>query len=239
MRSFSSFLFILTVCISTFITSCKGPEGPVGATGAKGDAGTSGPTGAKGDKGDTGSANVKYTEWFAPEWDDFFRSEDNLYMLLNTTKTSQAILTEEVIDKSAIHIYIRYNERIYNNANGGFELIQRVTGNSSIWGYTKVPDRITNTQNDFNQILAAYDNVGKNYFKPRIQINTNFYDLGIQREIAIEEYKTKTAIQIRELSKDIAQFRIVVIPGAVLSGRQKAVNFDNYEEVKNVFGLTD
>ena len=132
MRSFSSFLFILTVCISTFITSCKGPEGPVGATGAKGDAGTPGPTGAKGDKGDTGSANVKYTEWFAPEWDDFFRSEDNLYMLLNTTKTSQAILTEEVIDKSAIHIYIRYNERIYNNANGGFELIQRVTGDSSI-----------------------------------------------------------------------------------------------------------
>jgi len=63
--------------------------------------------------------------------------------------------------------------------------------------------------------------------------------LGIQREIAIEEYKTKTAIQIRELSKDIAQFRIVVIPGTVLSGRQKAVNFDNYEEVKNVFGLTD
>jgi hypothetical protein len=134
MRHFSTFFFMLVACTATIIASCEGPEGPAGATGVKGDTGAPGAAGVKGDKGETGTANVIYTNWFTPEWSELYRSPDNLYILLNVTNTSHSILTEEAIDKSAIYVYIRYNDRVWNNQDGEYQLQQRVATGSGQWG---------------------------------------------------------------------------------------------------------
>ena len=75
-------LFLLLLSASITLYSCEGPEGPVGPQGPIGQTGPVGPQGTpgedgndgqvgdKGDKGDTGTANVIYSDWFFPNWND-------------------------------------------------------------------------------------------------------------------------------------------------------------------------
>lgn len=80
-----------------------GPRGETGATGPRGATGATGPrgaTGAKGDKGDPGTANVMYSDWFAPVWS---RDEPDFKQLRLTEPT----LTTDFLSKGVVLVYYR------------------------------------------------------------------------------------------------------------------------------------
>lgn len=66
-------LFI-TICTSLLIVGlfdgCKGPQGDTGPQGATGATGTPGAPGATGAQGPAGTANVVYSAWITPQWND-------------------------------------------------------------------------------------------------------------------------------------------------------------------------
>jgi len=234
MKKISLLALFFAVSLSAFIVSCEGPEGPQGPAGA---AGAKGDTGAKGDKGDQGTANVKYTDWFLPAaWGEISRAPDNVFFL--DADTRQAILTEEAINKSAVYVYTRYNELVQEGQE--YKLQQRITIFNSVTGWTKLPGRNTSVQKDFHKVMTSTQGIGVNYFSPTIYLDfPAVLNTTSGKYEFITEYQKKTDAELIALAKDMVSFRIVVIPGAVLSARQKTVDFSNYEEVKEEFGLTD
>jgi len=243
MKTLFSPLSVFYLGLALAIFSCEGPEGPQGPTGtagAKGDIGATGTAGAKGDKGDTGSANVVYTDWFHPTWANYYRAPDNSMAQLFNPATAQAILTEEAFNKSAIHVYIKFKTIEYVPQDQEYRLVDRITNANNTWSWSKIPGRTTNNPIDFfNNIYTSIGEIGVNFFNPYVEIRTYVYDAATQKNVPVSEYAGKTAADFREIAKDLLQYRIVVIPGAILSGRQKAVDFSNYEEVKAAFGLVD
>ncbi|HYH55046.1 MAG TPA: hypothetical protein VD772_00455, partial [Anseongella sp.] len=82
-----------------------GPRGETGATGPRGATGATGPrgeTGPQGPKGDPGTANVKYSDWFAPTWD---QDDEPDFKLLRVTERE---LTMDFKAKGVVLVYYRY-----------------------------------------------------------------------------------------------------------------------------------
>jgi hypothetical protein len=95
---------ILPLLLTTFlITSCG--EGEVGPTGQPGPQGA---TGAKGDKGDPGAANVITSEWLE------YNFEYDISALRYETIIPAPELTQEILDKGVIKMYLHVSNAIYD-----------------------------------------------------------------------------------------------------------------------------
>jgi hypothetical protein len=92
---------IIVLSVSLFFTACskEGPAGPAGTAGSAGPAGPAGPTGS------TGSANVIYSAWFNPAtWvaENNFGDMERTYTMTSTT------VTQNIIDRGIIMVYMRF-----------------------------------------------------------------------------------------------------------------------------------
>ncbi len=220
------------------IFSCKGPEGAQGPKGDTGLQGSAGAQGQAGPKGDAGTANVIYTDWFSPNW-SITRPTSNDFIYLNVprTETARPILTDDAINKSAVYVYTKFKVLDYNSQDSEYRLIERISNQTNITGNAKIPGRTTNNYEDFHPVFCGYNPIGSNFFEPWGQLYN--YDNTTQKYFVPQEYLTKTAAEIRTLATDVVKYRIVVIPGTVLSARVKSIDYSNYEEVKAAFGIKD
>lgn len=85
-------------------TACS--EGPEGEPGPPGNTGLQGEQGAPGPAGAPGTANVFYSDWIEPEWEEYDSTYSIWYQL-------DSNMTEDIVERGVIHIYYR------NNAVGG------------------------------------------------------------------------------------------------------------------------
>jgi hypothetical protein len=170
MKTTTKFLYVATV-LALFISlyACKGLAGDVGPTGATGATGATGPAGA------SGSSGAIYSDWITPTF-----SSTTFSATITAPK-----LTQEILDRGAIHVYIKGTSLIFPLPYTDIDSLGRVP---------------------FHLDFAA--GVG------RIVIFTTAPISGIP-------------------------FRYVLIPGSTPSGRQAAVDFNNYEAVKKEFDLPD
>lgn len=228
-------LSLLTSLI--WISACKGPQGDVGPAGTIGTQGTTGTTGVA---GPAGNANVVYTAWKTPTWENFGRSPDNRRAFLNISEAGKAnaAFTADAINKGVIYTYIKIKALNYDNVNGEYALVERITPQGA-YTYAKIPGRQTNTYEDFMATYVGYDpNMAVNYFYPFLQVITERYDLTQQKYVPLEEATGKPAAYFRDLVKDLPQFRHVIVNGST-AGRMAAVNFKDYAAVKKAFNLPD
>jgi hypothetical protein len=89
--TYATFVLFLGLAIS----SCEGPEGPAGAAGANGTNGTNGTDGTD------GNANVIYSDWIIPTWEQFSEFSVNMQKAdLDVTD-----LTQDVLDNGVVLVY--------------------------------------------------------------------------------------------------------------------------------------
>ncbi|MBC7891385.1 MAG: hypothetical protein H7Y12_04155 [Sphingobacteriaceae bacterium] len=252
--SLSRYGALLIALLLFSVSSCKGPQGdigPAGPTGAAGTTGTTGPGGTNGTNGATGpagavgaqgpmgNANVVYTAWKSPAWENYGRSPDNLRAYLNISEAGKAnaAFTADAINKGVVYTYIKIKALEYDNANQEFKLVERISPNGG-FTYTKIPGRETNTSSDFVGTYAGYDpNIGVNYFYPFLQVYTERFDQVQGKNVPIAEMIGKPASYFRDLVKDLPQFRHVIVHGST-AGRMN-VDFKDYAVVKRAFNLPD
>lgn len=60
-------LLMIIFSLSLIGSACEGPEGPQGPQGSHGE---QGPVGPQGPQGEEGTANVLYSDWFYPDWNE-------------------------------------------------------------------------------------------------------------------------------------------------------------------------
>lgn len=229
------------------VSSCKGPQGDIGPQGSQGPQGAVGPAGANGTNGQTGpagpqgpmgNANVVYTAWKTPTWENYGRSLDNMMAFLNVSQAGQAnaAFTADALNKGVVYTYVKIQERQYDAANAEYKLVERIVPNGA-WTAVKIPGRATNAWEDFMNVYVSWNNIGQNYFDPYLQFRTERYDPAQQKNVPLPEAIGKPASFFRDLAKDLPQFRHVIIHGST-AGRQ-GVDFKDYEAVKRAFNLTD
>jgi hypothetical protein len=235
-------LFVFTSIIGTLLVwSCKGPEGPIGpsgSTGASGVAGANGTQGAKGDTGPMGNANVRYTTWKTPTWFNFSRPTDNSWAYLNVQDTKQPLLTKGTLDSSVIFVYLKTQNLSWDQANQEYLLKERIS-DTGTYGFLKIPGHTTSNFEDFFQYNFAFNLIGEDFFDPYLQLYTSAYSDSQQKNVPISELVGKNAAYFKDLVKTLPQYRIVVIPGSVKTGRAAAVDFKDYNAVKKAFNIPD
>jgi hypothetical protein len=98
MKTTTKFLYVATI-LALFISlyACKGPAGDVGP------AGPAGATGATGATGPAGSSGAIYSEWITPTF-----SSTTFSATLTAPK-----LTQEILDRGAVHVYIKGTSLIF------------------------------------------------------------------------------------------------------------------------------
>ena len=249
------------------VISCKGPEGPIGpagptgstggvggvgatgpqgvsgtagATGPQGVSGVAGPTGATGAQGPMGNANVVYTAWKPVDVSTgFSRALDNQYVYLdNNAKATNALLTQDVIDKSIVYTYYKTGQPEYDPANAGYKLVERIqAGNTG--GYTKITGRTTSDFPDYIYYYISQPNIGVNYFPFSLTLYTNQYDQAQNKNVPVTDLIGKNAQFFRDMVKDLPQYRIVIVNGSTPGGRVAGVDFKDYAAVKRAYNLPD
>ena len=222
----------------TLLASCKGPEGPAGPagpTGAAGPAGATGPAGTSGvagATGPTGNANVIYTDWkpFDVSGSVFQYPTGNQVDLIPAT-TANALLTQDAIDKGLIYVYYKFGQL----QNG--TLVERISQNAVQFGRVKIPGRTTNSALDYTTYQITTDNLGLNYFSPKISLTTGFYDSTTDTFTLIPDLAKQTDTFYRTMFSTLPQYRIVVVNGSTKSGRLSAVDYSDYAAVKQAYNL--
>ena len=248
------------------VISCKGPEGPIGpagstgstggvggvgptgpqgvsgvagTTGPQGVSGVAGPTGPTGAQGPMGNANVVYTAWKPIDVSTGYgRTQDNFFAYLdNNAKATNALLTQDVIDKSIVYTYYKTGQLDYDPANAGYKLVERIqAGNTG--GYTKITGRTTSDFSDYIYYYISQNNIGVNYFPFSLALYTNQYNAQNQ-QVAVADLIGKNAQFFRDMVKDLPQYRIVIVNGSIPGGRAAAVDFKDYAAVKRAYNLPD
>ncbi|MBD2755557.1 hypothetical protein [Spirosoma validum] len=239
----------LFTLLLTLVISCKGPDGPqgpagptgaTGATGAAGTAGATGPAGASGVAGATGAqgpmgnANIVYSEWKPVDVStNFYAYPDNSSVYLgNDTKTDNALLTQDAIDKGIIYIYYKTGQKTFDPATGEMKLAERILTTNG-FGWLKIPGRTTNKDEDYINYYIGNELISANYLKFSAFIYTN------QNGTIVPDLAGKTAQFYRDMIKTMPQYRIIVAYGSVKGSRTGAVDFTDYASVKQTFNLPD
>lgn len=233
----------LVVLVLMLVVSCKGPDGPAGpagptgAPGAAGAAGATGPAGASGVAGATGpmgNANVVYTDWKSMDVSgNVFQYPTGNQVDLIPQSTANALLTKDAINKGLIYVYYKFGQ-LQNTT-----LVERITQNQVPFGRVKIPTRTTNTAQDYATYQITMDNLGENYFAPKISLTTGYYDSQKDEFVLFPDIAKQPAQFYRNLFSTLPQYRIMVVNGSVKAGRLGAVDFTDYAAVKQAFNLPD
>lgn len=243
-----SLLFSALLGLSlALVSSCKGPQGDLGPQGPQGPQGAVGPAGANGTNGQTGpagpqgpmgNANVVYTAWKSPNWENYSRLPDNMRAFLNVSQAGQAnaAFTADAINKGLVYTYVKILERVWDNANAEYKLVERIVPNGAFTS-VKIPGRTTNQWDDFMFVYTSWNNIGQNYFDPYLQFYTERWDQAQAKMVPVSEAIGKPASYFRDLAKDLPQFRHVIVHGST-AGRM-GVDFKDYNQVKRAFNLPD
>ena len=261
-------LFYSVVCLVVGIVfyACKGPQGdigptgptgnvgsmgvggpagtvgPAGTTGTTGTAGTTGPAGetgqpgATGPQGPTGNANVVYSAWIAPAWVSGGDATNGAFF--KQKSDANALLTQDVIDKGIVYAYVKVKALDYDQDKSEYKLVERIVPNSGTASF-KIPGRQTNNFYDYgNSYIYVDQQIGVNFLRVTAQLDKRGYKdanyvLGILPELA-----GKSFTFYNDLTKDLYQYRIVIVNGST-KGRQAAVDMKDYAAVKKAFNLKD
>ncbi|GAB4020488.1 hypothetical protein [Spirosoma koreense] len=229
------------------VVSCKGPEGPAGPqgpagpTGATGAAGATGPAGASGVAGATGpmgNANVMYTEWKTMDVSgNVFAHPDLSVVDLSPAATTSSILSASAINQGLITVYYKFGALSFDQTTQNYVLNERIAANTVPYASVKIPGRTTSKFSDYTDYQITTDNLGQNYFAPKITLTTGYYDSSRDAYTPIADVANKTTDFYRSLFTTLPQYRIVVVMGNVKSGRQGAVDFKDYAAVKQAYNL--
>jgi len=241
---FGSGLFILSLL---FFASCKGPTGPTGpagptgATGAAGTAGATGatgPAGASGVAGATGNANVVYTDWKAIDVSgNFFKYPDNSQVQLSPAVTTSSLLSLSAINTGIIYVYYKFGQLQYDQTAQQYTLAERIKADT-VSAYVKIPGRTTNLFADYARYQIITDDLGQNYFSPKIVLFTGRLNSTATGYDTIADLINLAPSAYRAMFTTLPQYRIVVVYGSV-KGRVGAVDFKDYAAVKQAYNLPD
>lgn len=236
----------LVALLLILITSCKGPEGPAGPQGTPGTPGapgTTGPAGVSGVTGPTGasgvSASVPYTDWKPIDVSgNFFKYPDNTLVTLSPASTTNALLTQDAINRGDIVIYYKFGQLSAPSDTGTYTLVERIVQNTVPFGRVKIPGRTTNGAADFATYQITTDYLGVNYFKPTISLVTGTIVNGDQYRL-IPDLVNQPAAFYRTMFATLPQYRMIVVTGNTKSGRMGAIDYSDYAQVKQAFNLPD
>ncbi len=231
---------------TTGSTGTMGTAGPTGPQGATGTAGTTGPqgasgvtgavgaTGATGAQGAPGSPNVVYTAWKPVDLStNFYAYPDNSSIYLgNDTKTANAVLTQDAIDKGLIYIYYKTGQKESDLASGETKLVERILPTNG-FGWIRIPGRTTSRDEDFTNYYIGNEVISFNYLKFTGFIYTN------RNGVVTPDIAGKSAQFYRDMLKDLPQYRIIVAYGGTPGARMGSVDFKNYATVKRAYNLPD
>lgn len=245
--------------------ACKGPEGPIepkeptgdqGAIGSLGAAGAMGAIGATGatypneEKGSNGDSDVRVSEWHKMSWGKpVVEAGTNLPITFQAIDTQLTEITQEVLYKAAILIYVKTKNTALND-NGDYELqkiIIKVGTNNSYGSYIKRPSKklvgYESSRNFTYGYVYNFNNLGVNFLKPSFQLYTtdnSTYDPKTGKYSQYDDLINKTESEYTEILKVAVQIRTVIIMGGVKAGgRLAAIDYNNYNEVKKTFNLKD
>ena len=180
-----------------------------------------------------GNANVVYSDWKTINWTISGLTVGGYYYLSSPTSTN-TLLTKDAINTAAIFTYIKYNTYVeISPGSAKHQLAERITSNQNANHYFKVPGRTDTRILDYGYVNIAQGEIGENYYAPYAFFMTS--TLGTE----LLELKTLTTDAIKNLISTLPQFRQVVVYGSVKGGRLAAVNWQDYNEVKEALGLKD
>lgn len=218
------------------LNACKGPTGDPGPQGNNGATGATGTIGAAGPKGDPGTPNVVYSDWKSIANWSVSSSGAESYYTMSPVNTANALFTKEAISSAAIFTYVKYRTYVDSVTVNGvqkFKLVERISNDRNVSHYFKVPGRTDATILDYGFSYVYPGGAAENLFSPTIQLNT--FTLGT----TIPELKNKSAAFVNGLVKDYPQFRHVIVYQGPKGGRLATVNWNNYDEVKEILQLKD
>uniref|UniRef100_UPI003B3A1886 collagen-like triple helix repeat-containing protein n=1 Tax=Spirosoma sp. TaxID=1899569 RepID=UPI003B3A1886 len=233
----------LIALLFMLVVSCKGPEGPqgpqgpAGPTGATGATGPAGASGVAGATGPMGNANVVYTDWKPIDVSgNFFVNPITKEVTLSPASTASSLLTKDAIDKGLIYIYYKFGSVQSTTAPQSFTLAERISQSGNVsQGYAKIPGRTTNLIDDYVTYQVVTDNLGENYFSPKIIFPSAIYNPNIDDYTGITGLIDQPVSVYRTMFATLPQYRIMVVAGSVKSGRLAAVDYKDYAAVKQAF----
>ena len=243
-------LFYSVVCLVVGIVfySCKGPQGeigPTGITGSIGSTGTAGPAGtagtpgtagATGAQGPTGNANVVYSDWITPTW--IANGDNTTFTYFKQKSDANALLTQDVIDKGIVYAYVKIKTLDYDQDTREFKVVERIIPNSGTARF-KIPGKLTNNDQDYGfSNIQVNSQIGVNY----LQVTGQFFKQGYKDANytygILPELAGKSFTFYNDLTKDLYQYRIVIVNGST-KGRQAGVDMNDYAAVKKAYNLKD
>ncbi len=191
-----------------------------------------------GAQGAPGNANVIYTTWKPVDLSSSgYRFEDDKsFFLGNDNTTSYPLFTKEVIDKSLIYIYFKYNELSYNNATSDYRLNERIRADNAN-GSIRLPGHTLNRFEDYIYYSVYSQSLGVNYVSFALYMRTASNVDGTEK--ATPEFVGKDLAYFRTLFKDLPQYRVVIVNGSIPGGRAVAVDYKDYAAVKRAYSLPD
>ena len=243
-------LFYSVVCLIVGIVfySCKGPQGeigPTGITGSVGSTGTAGPAGtagtpgtagAAGAQGPTGNANVVYSEWITPTW--IANGDGTTAAFFKQKSDANALLTQDVIDKGIVYAYVKIKVLDYDQDKSEYKLVERVAPNSGQARF-KIPGKLTNNDQDYGYSnITVSQQIGVNYLQVGGTLGKQGWNTAYTVFAPVPELAGKSFTFYNDLTKDLYQYRIVIVNGST-KGRQAAVDMNDYAAVKKAFNLKD
>ena len=236
----------LLALIFLTVASCKGPDGPAGPqgpagpTGAAGAAGATGPAGASGVAGPMGNANVVYSDWKPFDVSgNFFRFPDGSQVNLSPATTANALLTADAINKGVIYVYYKFGVLTNDPVTQTNSLVERISSDKVTYANVKIPGRTTNTSQDYAIYQVSMDNLGLNYFSPKLSLTTGYLSADQQSYVPINGLTSMDAKFYRDMFATLPQYRIVVVNGSVKGGRSGNIDYTNYAAVKAAYNLPD
>lgn len=234
----------LLALLFVMVASCKGPDGPAGPqgpagpSGAAGPVGTTGPAGASGVAGPMGNANVVYTDWKPLDvGGNFSRFPDGSQVNLSPATTANALLTADAINKGVIYVYYKFGVLTNDPATQTNSLVERISSDKVAYANVKIPGRKTNTSLDYALYQVTMDNIGLNYFSPKLTLTTGYPSADVY--VPIEGLTSQDPQFYKDMFKTLPQYRMVVVNGSVKAGRSGAVDYTNYAAVKEAYNLPD
>ena len=263
----SKFINSLLVA-SALLFGCEGPEGPqglagttgkdgiAGKDGAAGQPGAAGQQGADGQDGKNAESNIKSTAWFKPNFTDTDVNTNQYktaageiyqsYVYMTLKDKTQPLITQEVIDKGVVLIYIKSKSLLYNESEGEYGFEERVWGGisgTSSSSYFKIPERVLNKWEDFAYINYGATVVNVNNWSIYATMNTpqsQVYQNGSYVNVSTSpELLNKTNAFYRELFTINAPEMRLVTMTASAAGRLRNLDFSDYGAVKKALDLKD
>lgn len=240
-----TFLGIGLVC--AVLAACEGPEGPIGVKGEQGERGPAGERGPQGDPGKDGTngtdgSEVVYTQWKSIPWS---AAESGLYkdslVLLRTAPMGNSWveipeITRGVLDSGMIVVYKRFYMGGYT-PKAAEVFTQVVTNDTRVTGYFFKPGKAGWAYESLGQCTLTHSThftPGKLTFDANMNLKINFARPGDPDNIKIP------ISDLVQLYNEAIQYRVLIIKGNQLAGgRMKNIDWNNYEEVKQVLNLED